>query len=243
MGDNAEHLIKYIIALTNLYGLVNKDLVLEIYNTQNDEKISILDIEKQLEDPPEELEDSFIYPYKNYFVHEVILEFHEFDLMISKKTNKPHYIPNRKELINYVDEEYFEKNIQYKRLLNYMRKSFSNIPKDEIEEMAEEIYDICAFEFSIQDIFNIINRKNIEFESEEQLNEIVQIIIELANNTRLWENNGFTPDEIARKNKYSDLKQSSENTFIRKKPKIGRNDPCPCGSGKKYKKCCLSKDE
>jgi hypothetical protein len=23
--------------------------------------------------------------------------------------------------------------------------------------------------------------------------------------------------------------------------KIGRNDPCPCGSGKKYKKCCISK--
>ncbi len=22
---------------------------------------------------------------------------------------------------------------------------------------------------------------------------------------------------------------------------IGRNDPCPCGSGKKYKKCCLTK--
>jgi preprotein translocase subunit SecA len=22
-------------------------------------------------------------------------------------------------------------------------------------------------------------------------------------------------------------------------PKVGRNDPCPCGSGKKYKKCCL----
>jgi hypothetical protein len=27
-----------------------------------------------------------------------------------------------------------------------------------------------------------------------------------------------------------------------KKP-IGRNDPCPCGSGKKYKQCCLAKDE
>ena len=25
--------------------------------------------------------------------------------------------------------------------------------------------------------------------------------------------------------------------------KIGRNDPCPCGSGKKYKKCCLRKNE
>jgi tetratricopeptide (TPR) repeat protein len=25
--------------------------------------------------------------------------------------------------------------------------------------------------------------------------------------------------------------------------KVGRNDPCPCGSGKKYKKCCMPKDE
>src|SRR5262252_278622 len=25
--------------------------------------------------------------------------------------------------------------------------------------------------------------------------------------------------------------------------KTGRNDPCPCGSGKKYKQCCLKKDE
>lgn len=24
-------------------------------------------------------------------------------------------------------------------------------------------------------------------------------------------------------------------------PKTGRNDPCPCGSGKKYKKCCMLK--
>jgi tetratricopeptide (TPR) repeat protein len=24
---------------------------------------------------------------------------------------------------------------------------------------------------------------------------------------------------------------------------VGRNEPCPCGSGKKYKKCCLAKDE
>ena len=27
-------------------------------------------------------------------------------------------------------------------------------------------------------------------------------------------------------------------TIVRKTPKVGRNDPCPCGSGKKYKKCC-----
>lgn len=27
-------------------------------------------------------------------------------------------------------------------------------------------------------------------------------------------------------------------TMVRESPKIGRNEPCPCGSGKKYKKCC-----
>lgn len=27
-------------------------------------------------------------------------------------------------------------------------------------------------------------------------------------------------------------------TFVREAPKVGRNDPCPCGSGKKFKKCC-----
>ena len=26
--------------------------------------------------------------------------------------------------------------------------------------------------------------------------------------------------------------------FVRATPKIGRNEPCPCGSGRKYKKCC-----
>ena len=29
-----------------------------------------------------------------------------------------------------------------------------------------------------------------------------------------------------------------EETFARSAPQVGRNDPCPCGSGKKYKKCC-----
>ena len=32
-------------------------------------------------------------------------------------------------------------------------------------------------------------------------------------------------------------------TFRREMPKVGRNDPCPCGSGKKYKNCCMNKDQ
>ena len=42
-------------------------------------------------------------------------------------------------------------------------------------------------------------------------------------------------DEDTKKRLYREQKQSGT---IRKEKKIGRNDPCPCGSGKKYKKCC-----
>lgn len=41
--------------------------------------------------------------------------------------------------------------------------------------------------------------------------------------------------EEKRKELYMEQKKSGT---IVKGPKIGRNDPCPCGSGKKYKKCC-----
>lgn len=38
----------------------------------------------------------------------------------------------------------------------------------------------------------------------------------------------------------TDIPQPSKiETFKRNTPKVGRNEPCPCGSGKKYKKCCL----
>ena len=36
---------------------------------------------------------------------------------------------------------------------------------------------------------------------------------------------------------FSDAKMIN-NPQTRESPKVGRNDPCPCGSGKKYKKCC-----
>lgn len=31
------------------------------------------------------------------------------------------------------------------------------------------------------------------------------------------------------------------STVVRENPKVGRNDPCVCGSGKKFKKCCANK--
>lgn len=43
-------------------------------------------------------------------------------------------------------------------------------------------------------------------------------------------------DEEKQKELYKEQKRSQ--TVRHEGPKIGRNDPCPCGSGKKYKRCC-----
>lgn len=43
-------------------------------------------------------------------------------------------------------------------------------------------------------------------------------------------------DEETKKTLY--LEQKKSGTVRREGKKIGRNDPCPCGSGKKYKQCC-----
>ena len=50
-------------------------------------------------------------------------------------------------------------------------------------------------------------------------------------------------NQLSKINTFNSEKEDNEgkmsaSTFVRKDKKIGRNDPCPCGSGKKYKQCC-----
>jgi len=47
---------------------------------------------------------------------------------------------------------------------------------------------------------------------------------------------GRTPAEMMEDS--PGLMPGKVETFRREEPRVGRNDPCPCGSGKKYKKCC-----
>ena len=42
--------------------------------------------------------------------------------------------------------------------------------------------------------------------------------------------------------KFARLLEGGAVPILAAEPKVGRNAPCPCGSGKKYKKCCLKKE-
>jgi preprotein translocase subunit SecA len=45
-------------------------------------------------------------------------------------------------------------------------------------------------------------------------------------------------EEVAKVTGTNKDESSSKGPYKRKEAKVGRNDPCPCGSGKKYKQCC-----
>ncbi len=77
-----------------------------------------------------------------------------------------------------------------------------------------------------KDKFWELMRINNSIIKKEYYNEIVNIANKYKNIIPLWNYNGFSKNEII-----------GSKT---KKEKVGRNDPCPCGSGKKYKKCCGS---
>jgi preprotein translocase subunit SecA len=58
----------------------------------------------------------------------------------------------------------------------------------------------------------------------------------------------ITEDEIKdghieRTAKFQQIWHQSHTPWMRINQKISRNAPCPCGSGKKYKNCCLLRDE
>lgn len=235
----------YIISLTHLYGLVHKDKVMEIYNMQNEEKIEEIDTVKLKADDINiditELDENFVEVFNDYFVHETIMQFDEFYDHLRKRKGKPFYIPNQDDLLKYKDDNYFEINKEYENLLNYVTEHLFDGNEWKAEMLVEDIQGHCLQDFSPRDIFDLFNIRDVSFKNENQVNEVLRLVMDLANNTRIWENNGHTPNEIFEKYEKPHLMPLPAERFTGNK-KVGRNDPCPCGSGKKYKKCCLGKE-
>lgn len=84
--------------------------------------------------------------------------------------------------------------------------------------------------------------KDITEDAEEPLLPRQTFITDTVEEMRNWA--CFQPKKASSKPDRSVLESfdydfdDRSGTIVRAIPKIGRNDPCPCGSGKKYKKCC-----
>jgi len=78
-----------------------------------------------------------------------------------------------------------------------------------------------------------------QFKSFEEVQSIVGKLTAFANAIPRWNLKGWSSEEIFRTYEQPHLKPLPSQSFKPGAfvPKVGRNDPCPCGSGKKYKNC------
>ncbi len=133
-----------------------------------------------------------------------------------------------------------EKEI-YKVLLADADKVWEGTVASLAEEFQTELKFFVGFLDGINDSLVKLNpieemdentKVNLTFDKEKLYYNMIAAHAEWLYEMEEWDEL-LTPER--RKELYREQKQSG--TVVKDK-KVGRNDPCPCGSGKKYKKCC-----
>ncbi len=138
--------------------------------------------------------------------------------------------------------EYFliEKGI-YEKLLSNPNEVVKGTVKELAEKFNVELMSMVGFLDGINDSLKIQNPieemdENTEVNLGYDLKTLDKNMVD-AKADWLYELPQWNSIFSEEKRKELYLEQKKSGTVV-KGPKIGRNDPCPCGSGKKYKHCC-----
>lgn len=102
------------------------------------------------------------------------------------------------------------------------------------DRVLEEIEIMVQYECMGDDYLDFLEGQGLAFGSTSKMNQLLTLLSNAANDMPHWATNGWSPTEL--------LEQATGHKVFRNPDgsirKVGRNEPCPCGSGKKYKKCC-----
>ena len=146
-------------------------------------------------------------------------------LQLQEKAENDYYKFDKKSLIKAGKIDFVEENKQGAKIEKVLGEVFvidKNILKDEMVGFIVAIKNEMEMQEAIDNFLEAY-----EIQSDEERNIFVHELELFAKSIRKWSLKGYTQDEVEK------LKARVVNTV-----KIGRNDPCICGSGKKYKKCC-----
>lgn len=206
-----------------------------------------------------------------YFIDKYVIGSHELtdeeevvDLYnyVTSKMDRDYYEPTKEDVQYFAKHSFDRRTPVYKKLKQLISKYTKNI--DWIMALIEENIKMSLNFSSL--MMEVSDYELLHFDDEKQVEKFAEFYKELNNNTRLWENAGYTPNELSRgldilddfnpidlveEKKPQDniipLTSYRETGNKKQEPirvnKIGRNEPCPCGSGKKYKKCCMRKNK
>ena len=138
--------------------------------------------------------------------------------------------------------EYFQKEKEiYQQLLKTPDEEVKGTVKELAEKYSVDIMTMTGFLDGINESLAAENPieemdeetvVSLKFDKEKLYKNMVAAEADWLYNLEEW-NEIFTEDQ-----KKALYKEQKSSTTIVKEAKVYPNDPCPCGSGKKYKKCC-----
>ena len=235
---NFHQVLDYCKAGVNLYGIVPIEQIRKIYNQNNKVEITQEDLLQVVQKA--QARDCIVEVKGEDFIHELLTtNEHAYDILIAKQGNKPFYVPSKSEFLNYADDTYVEKNDYYNSFLAFLKNVlFMN------DEMSEAlVYEVeCMYSEGkdLTDILDGLEKQGLEFVTKDQKQAFANEVVNYTNHVRLWENRGNHKVELGLASNPSNVINfsSAAATVVRSEKKVGRNDQCPCGSGKKYKFCC-----
>ena len=227
----------YARVAMNLYGVISRAELVEIFNRQNTEQTSIAEVFTLL--LPIALKRKWYCFYKEYIVHYFLIDdFDEAEYWIRKQGDKPRYIPEKEDFLKFWNQHY-ECQSQYSfwnKIFDFAREEWPN--NNKIYQFFGELKGLPAIRTDVRDAAGILDAFGLVLRNEKRAQTFFNLLAEAHNNTRLWINKGYTPLELHEIMKGLRAKNDPPEIVMQERKKIGLNDPCPCGSGKKYKKCC-----
>ena len=217
---------QYIIAMAHLYGAFTIEELLDLYNKHHEKSIdentvySGLGLETRLK-------ERHVYHEERVFMHEAVYPPLYFMELIRQKSKHPMYIPEKEELLMYMNEEYFNPSDALDEWIRFIRRHGNEKALLHFDDVLVSSLTALKMGWGADETLGDLRTHGYQFEAKRD-KEAIRILKDVERNLRRWEYNGHTLREI-----------QSSGPANRKE--VGRNAPCPCGSGKKYKHCCLNK--
>jgi hypothetical protein len=222
----------YLCAANSLYAITPPSVLLETFNKYESPKLT-----------QEELMQAYeqLLPYRclviwmeGCFVDAALAEQRSYANLVRVQKKVPYYIPTLQEIRFMADNDGFLMTPELDKLTPFLKEEMS-VSEDLIPYILRQVQAEISLGGELQDVLTDLEVLGITIHEGEEMERFVLIMNEIWNHTRLVLNRGHKPYEMVMK--------GLEDVSTQRKTgqKIYPNDTCPCGSGKKYKKCCASK--
>ncbi len=151
-----------------------------------------------------------------------------------------YYVPTIEEVEELYEQGSLISLDSHQKLKEFIENNFG-CDSDTASLKLHDLYETVNNHMRINDaVDSFVTGSEFEFPSDEIRFKFTELYIEMSRDCRVRDNRGHDYYEMVAimSLKNGGAGAAKKNNAQVKRVKIGRNDPCPCGSGKKYKNCC-----